>query len=164
MIDQDLEQALWNDPFPIVKKILDAMVVWDDTVVKISKEAETKRLFAGEWNGEWHLGDNDNAFNSRKIIRAIRPPETRMHVEFKFSRMINDAGIHKGMFKPLDEENPEYAKFILEGFFRIGSQLDLVKSRWTPPRNKVIEHCWSLQDACNELKIDPWKFALMANL
>ena len=65
MVDRALEEALWKDPLPLVKKILDAMAVES---TPLSQEAETKKLFAGEWKGHWHLGDNDNAFSCNKII------------------------------------------------------------------------------------------------
>lgn len=164
MIDQALEEALWKNPLPLVKKILDAIVVGKDTVFQLSKEKETKRLFAGKWNGHWHLSDNDNAFSCNKIIRATKPPETQMHESFYFERVLAANSIHKGMFKPLDDQDPECAKFILEEFFALGSQLDVVKSRWSNTKEKVVEHCWSLQDACMTLDIDPWMFAIKANL
>ena len=164
MVDKELEKVLWKDPLPLAKKILDAIVVGKDTVFQLSKEKETKRLFAGNWNGHWHLGDNDNAFSCNKIIRATKSPESQMHESFYFERVLAANSIHKGMFKPLDDQDPECAKFILEEFFALGSQLDLVKSRWTRQRNMVISHCWSLQEACAELRIDPWKFAIKANL
>lgn len=164
MVDKELEKVLWKDPLPLAKKILDAIVVGKDTIFQLSKEKETKRLFAGNWNGHWHLGDNDNAFSCNKIIRATKPPETQMHESFYFERVLATNSIHKGMFKPLDGENPMLVRFILENFFSFGAQLDVVKSRWSNPREKVVKHCWSLQDACTALNIDPWAFAIKANL
>lgn len=159
MVDRALEEALWKDPLPLVKKILDAMVVES---TPLSQGAETKKLFAGEWKGYWHLGDNDNGFSCNKIICAMRPKQP---MNFMFDRALNDNdAIRANMFKPLDGEDPVLVRFILENFFSLGAQLDVVKSRWSNPRKKVVEHCWSLQDACMALSIDPWKFAIEANL
>ena len=160
MVDRALEEALWKDPLPLVKKILDAMAV--ESTIPLSQGAETKKLFAGEWRGAWHLGDNDNAFSCNKIIRAERP---RQPTSFMFARALNDNdSIRAKMFKPLDGEDPVLVRFILENFFSLGAQLDVLKSRWSNPRKKVVEHCWGLQDACSALGIDPWKFAIEANL
>ena len=159
MVDKELEEALWKDPLPLIKKIIDAMVVES---TRLSRGAETKKLFAGEWKGTWHLGDNDNAFSCNKIIRAVK---SRQSMNFMFDRALNDTGaIHAMMFKPLDGEDPVLVRFILENFFSLGARLDVVKSRWSHPRKNVVEHCWSLQDACFALNIDPWKFAIKANL
>lgn len=159
MVDKELEKILWRDPLLLVKKILDAMVVES---APLSQGAETKKLFAGEWKGCWHLGDNDNAFSCNKIIRAVRP---RKPMNFMFDRAINDNNaIRAKMFKPLDGEDPILVRFILENFFSLGARLDVVKSRWSNPRDKVVEHCQSLQDACFALNIDPWTFVVKANL
>lgn len=160
MVDRALEEALWKDPLPLVKKILDAMAVES---TPLSQEAETKKLFAGEWKGHWHLGDNDNAFSCNKIICAEKPRQPMNY--FMFDRALNDNDtIRAKMFKPLDGEDPVLVRFILENFFSLGAQLDVVKSRWSNPRKKVVENCWSLQDACMALSIDPWAFFIKANL
>lgn len=159
MVDRALEEALWKEPLPLVKKILDEMVVGS---IPLSQGAETKKLFAGEWKGHWHLGDNDNVFSCNKIICAVKP---RQPLNFMLDRALNDNdAIRIKMFKPLDDEDPVLVRFILENFFSLGAQLDVVKSRWSNPREKVVEHCWSLQDACMALSIDPWAFAIEANL
>ena len=159
MVDRALEEALWKNPLPLVKKILDAMVVES---TPLSQEAETKKLFAGEWKGCWHLGDNDNAFSCNKLIRAERP---RQPMNFMFARALNDNdAIRAKMFKPLDGEDPVLVRFILENFFSLGARLNVVKSRWSNLREKVVENCRSLQDACFALNIDPWAFAIEANL
>ena len=159
MVDRALEEALWKDPLPLVKKILDAMVVES---TPLSRGAETKKLFAGEWKGSWHLGDNDNAFSCNKIICAEKP---RQPMNSMFDQALNDnSAIHAKMFKPLDDEDPVLVKFILENFFSLGARLDVVKSRWCHPRKNVVEHCQSLQAVCTALNIDPWKFAIKANL
>lgn len=159
MVDKELEEALWKDPLPLIKKIIDAMVVES---TPLSRGAETKKLFAGEWKGTWHLGDNDNAFSCNKIIRTEK---SRQSMNFMFDQALNDtSAIHAMMFKPLDGEDPVLVRFILENFFSLGARLDVVKSRWSHPRKNVVEHCWSLQDACFALNIDPWKFAIKANL
>lgn len=159
MVDKALEEALWKDPLPLVKKILDAMVVES---TPLSRGAETKKLFAGEWKGAWHLGDNDNVFSCNKIIRAERP---RQPMNFMFDRAFNsNDAIHTNMFKPLDGKDPVLVRFILENFFSLGARLDVLKSRWSSPRENVVEHCQSLQDACMVLGIDPWAFFIKANL
>ena len=159
MVDKELEKILWRDPLPLAKKILDAMAV---VSTSLFQGAEAKKLFAGKWKGSWHLGDNDNVFSCNKIIRAVRP---RQPMNFVFDQALNDNGaIHGKMFKPLDGEDPVLVRFILKNFFSFGARLDVVKSRWSNPREKVVEHCQSLQDACIALNIDPWAFAIKANL
>ena len=105
--DIDLEQQLWKNPLLAAKKILDAMAVGDC----ISEKSRTKKLFAGKWNGGWLLCDDDGIFICTKAVRAVMPLEDSASRGFMSKYMVSCSGVK---LKPLDDEDPRYAKLVLE--------------------------------------------------
>lgn len=79
--NENLEKALWKNPLPIVKKLLDKIAIGDVAINRL-KTKETKRLFAGKWRGSWYLGDNINAFYCNKIIRVVRPSKSTIRLNY----------------------------------------------------------------------------------
>lgn len=159
--DTNLELQLWKNPLLAAKKILDAMAIGDC----ISEKNRTKKLFVEKWNSAWCLCDDDNMFNCSKAVKAVVPLEDSvskgfMSRGFMSKSMVSCAGV---MFKPLDGEDPRYAKHVLERFFKCGASLEVVKSRWTF-RKPVVRDCWSLQGACCALGIDPWALVVENDL
>lgn len=161
--DIDLERQLWKNPLLVAKKILDAMAVGDC----ISEKSKTKKLFAGKRNGAWYLCDDDNMFNCAKAVKAVVPLEDSVSKSFMYTNksIVNFAGLKFELlhYKSLDNENPRYAKLVLEKIFKCSASLEVVKSRWIS-REHVVKDCWSLQGVCCALGIDSWALVVENDL